>query len=65
MSKIFNKGNFNRKLLYQCIQEVMNEYEEVVEIQDKADEEYVFWMRSAVCSIILAIIVYLTASPSF
>lgn len=65
MSKIFNKGNFNRKLLYQCIQEVMNKYEEVAEIQDKADEEYAFWMRSVVCSIILAIIVYLTATPSF
>ncbi|OMJ96332.1 hypothetical protein SteCoe_68 [Stentor coeruleus] len=65
ISKCFNKGNFNRKLLYQCIQEVMNDYEEVTEIQDKADEEYTFWMRSVICSVILAIIVYLTTAQSF
>ena len=65
ISKCFNKGNFNRRLLYQCIQEVMLDHEKAADSSDKTDSELAFWKHSLFCSILLAIIVYLTTSQSF
>ena len=64
MGKVFNKGNFNRRLLYQCIQETMTEFENASEIEDKLEKEYNFWKRNVIILLILALIVYLTTSPT-
>ena len=64
MGKIFNKGNFNRRILYQCIQETMTEFETASDVEDKLEKEYTFWKRNVIFLLILALIVYMSTSPS-
>lgn len=64
VSKIFNKGTFNKRLLYECIQMTMSDYEEKVEVQDKTDKELQFWQRNLVACLVFAVLaIYMSANP--
>ena len=64
VSKIFNQGTFNKRLLYECIQIAMLDYERKVEVQDKTDLELQFWQRNLIACLIFAVLaIYMAANP--
>ena len=63
MSKCFNKGNFNRRVLYSCIQEVMTEFEAFSEHNSK--KEYNSLKFNFAVALILLIVVFLSTTSYF
>jgi tetratricopeptide (TPR) repeat protein len=59
ITKCFNKGSYNKRLLYACIQESINEFENKSVVQDKLEIEYQFWKRNLIFVLFLAVVVYL------
>ena len=65
LSQVFNKGSFNRRLLYQCIQETMCEFELASDASDKLDSEYKFWKSVLYFLVAFATFVYLATAQIF
>ena len=65
ISKIFNQGSFNKRLLYECIQVTMAEYEQKVEVKDKTDLELQFWQRNLMACVVFAVIAFLMSASPF
>ena len=65
ISKIFNQGSFNKRLLYECIQVAMVEFEQKVESKDQTDLELQFWHRNLVACVVFAIIAFLMSASPF
>jgi hypothetical protein len=64
ITKVFNQGSFNKRLLYDCIQQAMSEFEQKVEVKDKTDLELQFWQRNLVACVVFAVIAFfMSASP--
>jgi len=64
VSRIFNQGTFNKRLLYECIQIAMTDYEQKIEVQDKTDLELQFWQRNLMACLIFAVLaIYMAANP--
>ena len=62
LSKTFNKATFNRRMLYQCIQETMCEFEISSDSEDKLESEYRFWTSVLYFLVVFASFVYLTTA---
>ena len=64
ISKTFNKGKFNKGIVYNCIQEAMNEYESAKPDSDaKLDEELSFWNKSLVIILVFSFVVVFFSRP--
>lgn len=63
--KTFKEGRYNQRLLYQCIQEVMEEFEKTPKKVEPIEEEGWFtWQKGLIMFFICAFLIYIYATPT-